>query len=244
MPASILQANSNAQNPGATSFPVALSGTTAGSTLLIWAFINDGRTITGITDTQGNTWAPIFAVTDGSLQIRVWQAVNIVGGVGANTATVVFDANTATVGLLMAEAGGVKLATPIDGFAGQAQTNPGTGSNAVTSGNATSVSQPALVVAVSARTDGTTAPSRGTGFSDPSAGSATGNAWYANYQYRIEWKRVTATGAQAGTFTASGANDDFITVVSVFDELVATTVNFRKTLSALGGKAGQRQVQF
>lgn len=220
MSASILQAASAAQAGGASSWGVALSNTTAGSGLLYVSFINNGRTISGVADTQGNTYTSLTTanVDDGSLQMRFWYALNIVGGAAANTATATFDGAVATVGGALIEIGGIKTSSALDGAVGQSQTNPGTSADAVTSGNASSSAQPAIVIGVSVRRDGTTAPAKGTGFSNPTAGTAAAAAFYNDYQFRIEWKRVTTTGNQAATFTAGNAADDFMTSIIVFDE--------------------------
>ena len=215
MTASVLQFNSHSQNAGVSSWTVTLPSATAGSALLLDVFINDGRTISAVTDSSSNTWAAIQSVTDGVLQIRQWRAYNIAASAGTLTVTITFDSATATVGAALREVGGVALSAAVDQYAGQSQTNPGTGTNAVTSGaTATLGTQPAIVLGTAARRDGTTAAAAGTGFTS----DGTANAYYDNYAFRCESKRVTATTGVAATFTANGAGDDFITMVVVMDE--------------------------
>lgn len=234
MTASVLQFNNHAQNAGVTTWPITLPSVSQHSGLQIEAFFNDGRTITGITDSSGNTWAQVQAVTNGALQVAEWRAYDAAASAGTLTATITFDAGTATVGAAIRELGGVARAAAVDKYTGQAQATPGTSANAVTSGATATLSrQPGLVLGTSTRTDGTTAPTAGTG--NGFASDGTGNAFYDSYAFRCESKRVTSTTGIAATFTANGAGDSFITLVSVWDELVTAIAAGLSQVSNQGG---------
>ena len=218
LPAAVVQHVNHAQAGGADPYTIDISGTIAGNALLLDIFVNDGRTVVGITDTQGNFWSAVQSVTDGSLQIIQWKALNIVGGVGANTITVDFDGGTASVGMACREITGVKTVAAEVGHTGQPQTTPGTAANAVTSGATTPSAYPALILGTGAHSNGAAAPAAGSGFTS----DGTGDAWYASYQYRLESQRITS-GSQAATFTAGNAADNFISLVVAFAELSAGT---------------------
>lgn len=230
MTASVLQFATNSQAGGASSFTVAISNTTAQSAFLVDIFYTvTAVSVTGISDTQGNTYAAIQSVNDGTSVLAQWRAYNIVGGASSNTITVTFSGGTGTVGLAVREIGGVKTSSAVDGYAAQSQTNPGTSADAVTSGNASSSNQPAIVLGTCAHVDAASTPSTGSGFTS----NGTGTAYYASYGFRCESKRVTATGNQAATFTAGNASDDFLTAVVVMDELTTSPTAARYYYGAL-----------
>lgn len=102
-------------------------------------------------------------------------------------------------------------AAPLDGHTAQLQSSPGTGTNAVTSGNVTSAKQPALVLGaaeLSGFSDASISP--GTGFTQPVA-----NQFYLC----IESLRVTSAGTQAATFTTTAGTTASVNFVVVYDEL-------------------------
>ena len=99
---------------------------------------------------------------------------------------------------------------------GNIQASPGTGTDAVTTGNMTPGGQPALVAALAmdSGAGSTTSPSAGTGFTDAGTGWALGTG---HDLARAESKRVTSVAAVAGTFT-TGTNARFTSLGAVFVE--------------------------
>lgn len=71
----------------------------------------------------------------------------------------------------------------------------------------------------------------------PQAGVGYNTSWISQYL------RYTSTSALISAASQSGASNA-ASVVFLFKEGTVSVVVFRKTLSALGGKVGQRQVQF
>lgn len=87
--------------------------------------------------------------------------------------------------------------------ASQNQAGPGTGSNAVTTGNLTPLTQPGALIAFTVDDNGNASSiSFGTSFSD----RGTISQWdsIVGVLSRVEDRRLTATTAVAGTFTANG----------------------------------------
>jgi hypothetical protein len=102
----------------------------------------------------------------------------------------------------------------------QDQSNPGTGADAVSSGNTPTLSaQPAVLIGLCLQANNGGALSAGTGF------TSRGGIWtYGGVPLFgfVEDKRLTATTAVASTFTSSSGNaDNFTTLAAVFKETVA-----------------------
>lgn len=154
---------------------------------------------------------------------------------GSNTVTATFPGATQFRGIMVAEITGVPTSAAFDGSAAQVQAAPGTGTDAVTSGTASSIgagstnaNQPAVVFGFSGNFAGNAAPAKGTGFSDTPT-TTTGWAWGGPNPdlVRSEFKRITSTGAQTSTFTAGTAGTNgHSTIVINIDEATAAAVNF------------------
>lgn len=91
-----------AANPG--SDPVALaynSNVTAGNMLFAVVVVSDGTTptVSGITDSLGNTWTKVVGTSAGSFREEVWKAA--CGSSGANTVTVDYSSSPANTGILV-----------------------------------------------------------------------------------------------------------------------------------------------
>lgn len=108
--------------------------------------------------------------------------------------------------------------------AGQLQATPTTSADAVSSGNTPTLSaQPALISAVTAASAAVSTSSVGTGFTnDQATGWQFGSGTTMSAS---ESKRVTATTALAGTFTAA-SNDARLTVAAVFLESAAADAQY------------------
>lgn len=105
---------------------------------------------------------------------------------------------------------------------GQSQANPGTGTDAVTSGNMTPTGQPNAVVGVSVTFINGSTVTAGTGFTN--LGVWTGYNSNAGDTSRVEYKDTTSTGVTAATFTCGGATETLVTIGGVIG--ASQTVDF------------------
>lgn len=183
----------------------------AGSTLLALTMNLQGDAASStISDSVNGAWntTPIDLLTDtdpsAQTRLRLFRFENTAAGTPTVTAT--FSATTQFRGIIIVELDGVAAAS-LDKHTAQAQVNPGTGANAVTSGNtATLAGQPNIVIAFSMNTSGTSGPPNvGTGYTSQGVGWAWDNGFNT---IRVESKNTSATTAVAGTFTATGSGAD------------------------------------
>jgi hypothetical protein len=170
-------------------------------------------------DTQGNTWVVKDTIVEPTNLFRLTSAyaVNIAGGAGANTVTGNFSAAVTNRAIIMGEIRGAAVA-PFDVSGGQNQGGggPGTGTDAVTTGNVTPTKSPSLVYALGMAC-GNNVMSAGTGFT---LGQQLSAILSSSVSLATENKRLTSTSAQAATFTQSTALRT-LALQMVFDELVA-----------------------
>lgn len=161
------------------------------------------------------------ATDDGSL---VWgYAVVNTSGVTAVTATI--SSSVSFTGVYIAEYSGLSLTPYTSGEAVAFRSAaPGTGTDAITSGNTPSLATvPAAVVGFCFDRAGANAPAAGTGFTGLSS------VWSG---YGVsEHKRVTANSAVAATFTASNGSNNYYTAVLVLAEAAPGGIVNTKNLS-------------
>lgn len=193
---------------------------TAGN-LLVFCVTGDSLDFTTLTlsDNLGshNTFTQIstYLVTAGNQRCSWWYAENCKGG--ATTFTATYSSTTRFRTIYVAEYSGIATSGSFLDGARAENNGPGTGTDAVSSGNANATLQPALVWGFSIDVDGTSAPTAGTGFTSRT------NVWSsATCQARPEDKRVTATGNVAATFTATTGTDGHATGIGIFAETGAT----------------------
>lgn len=155
---------------------------------------------------------------------------NITGG-GIDAFTATFGTLIADPAIYIAEYSGFDTTAPFHTgeFSIQLQTTPGTGANAISSGNTPALSaQPAGLIGVCLAQNTGNQLSAGTALSFTSRGAF----WdYANdndgggtnpFFALIEDVRLTATTAAAATFSGTaGASDSYMTVAVVFKEQAA-----------------------
>ena len=238
-----VQQNANDNAASATTITVTLTPT-AGNLLVFCATAEAGDTASiALSDNLGvhNTFTQIGTDLVSVLNQRCtwWYAENCKGG--ATTFTATFTASARFRTIYVAEYSGIATTGAFLNGARAENASPGTGTDAVSSGNANATSQPALVWGFSLNVNGGTAPSAGTGFSSRT------NVWSsATCQGRPEDKRVTATGNVAATFTATAGTDPHANGVGIFAEAAVTpTVSSwdpefpdrfpaRRSVSALG----------
>lgn len=200
-------------NTGTTTVSVTLTGVAAGNRLTAFAW--NGSTTTPTThtvaDAQGsytpegspttyagnNIWAQCFSLDNANA--------------GSHTITATFDSGN-TCDLVVVECTAPTSGATL-GTNGSQQTNPGTGANALTSGNIT-ISQSCTLLAMSSDTNNVASanePAAGTGFTsrDNNFDSIIGS-------WRLESKSVSSTSA--GTFTAVDGTSAFVTIAIAIAE--------------------------
>jgi hypothetical protein len=197
--------------------------TTAGNLLVAWAYYaNTGGTSIdagSITDDGSNSWtaAPSGQTLDGSSRLRMFYKLS---SASATNITCTYSATAAERGLMVAEYSGIaSFIVDISPAGG----TPGSGTDAVTTGNFNVTSQPALVV--SAAFDyavDTIAIAAGTGL------TSRGTRWTltgGNPMARLQDKRVTATGNTTATATGGYGGHFYKITAMAFAESTGSIVN-------------------
>jgi hypothetical protein len=209
----------NSADNAASAATITVTLTPTAGNLLVFAATGDSADTASIafSDNLGthNTFTQIGTdLVTGNAQRCAWYfAANCKGG--ATTFTVTFSTGTRFRAVYVAEYSGITTTTPFLNGARAENVAPGTGTDAVSSGNANATSQPALVWGFCIDTSGSTTPNAGTGF------TARTNVWSTNTCLgKPEDKRVTATGNVAATFTATTGGDTHATGIGIFAEVV------------------------
>lgn len=211
---------------------VAISNTQAGATLTAYFICNSAQTLSSVADTQGNTWTVKDTIVEPTNTFRLTSAVaqNIAGGAGANTVTGTFSAAVTNRVVVVGEIRGAKAAS-YDASGGQNQGGggPGTGTDAITTGSITPLSQPALVYAL-AMACGNNTVSAGTGFTQ---GTQLSGILSTSVSLVTESKRITSTAAQAATATQSTALRTLI-LQMVLDEAASVVSGSQMLMLGVG----------
>lgn len=181
------------------------SNVTAGNLLVCYIYANHG--ISGVADSRSQTFSSAVNVTDGATySIAIFYYANTTGG--ADTVTVTFAGAITYASLQCSEYSGVATSSPLDKFASNSQTDPGTASNAITSGNVTTTTNGQLIVGwTTALVVGAGTVSAGTGY--------TGRTNVFNDTLH-EDQVQTSAGSIAATFTTNHATSDYITLIATF----------------------------
>ena len=199
------------------------SNVTAGNLLVCHIYANHG--ISGVADSRSQTFTSAVNVTDGATySLATFYYANTTGG--ADTVTVTFAGAITYASLQCSEYSGVATASPLDQTASNSQTDPGTATDAVTSGSVTTTTNGQLIVGFStALVVGAGTLSAGTNYTGRT--NVFGDTLYAD---RVQ----TSAGSIAATFTTNHATSDYITLISTFKEAVATSSARRGTLLGVG----------
>ena len=187
------------------------TSTTAGNAILC----GTGLDITAVAallsaaDTSGSNTYTLLTQTANSnnVGIRQFYALNITGGWTVVTAT--YQNSSANKAVHCAEFSGLQA---FDQQAGNAQTDPGTGTDAVTSGNITTTQADEVLFTTSCCSPTTIIVGTNYTYIDAGPSFDQGSA------YRI----VSSTGTYAGTWTANNAADDFATRIASFSALASS----------------------
>lgn len=199
------------------------SNVTAGS--MLCAHINATHGVSGVADSRSQTYTAAVSVTDGATYtLATYYFLNTTGG--ACTVTVTFAGAITYASLQVAEYSGIATSAALDQFASNSQTAPGTGANAITSGSVTPTTNGQLILGwTTALTVGAGTVSAGTGF--------TGRVNVFGDTLFEDQVQGTA-GAIAATFTGTNAASDYITLISTYKELAASTTPNRLMLLGVG----------
>lgn len=202
--ASILQSSTPTELvAGATTIQDTVTGVVAGSTLLVHCGHEQagGVSVSSVTDSNGSN----HTLTDGPRsdatnagESYVYRLENCAAG--THTITVNYSASVGYRRLRIIEVGGVETTSVLDRATGQHQSAPGTGTDAVTSGStAATTNANDIVIALSNSWAATFNSLGGT----ITAGTGFTAISPAQREFAAAYKTVSATGAQAGTFTLS-----------------------------------------
>ena len=187
------------------------SNVTAGGLLVCYIYANHG--ISGVADSRSQTFTAAVNVTDNATySLAIFYYANTTAG--ADTVTVTFLGAITYASLQCSEYSGVATSSPLDKFASNSQTDPGTASNAVTSGSVTTTTDGQLIVGwTSALVVGSGTVSAGTGY--------TGRTNVFNDTLHEDRVQASA-GSIAATFTTNNATSDYITLIATFKAASAT----------------------
>lgn len=199
------------------------SNVTAGSLLVCYIYASHG--ISSVADSRSQTFSSAINLTDGATYSRaIFYYANTTAG--ADTVTVTFAGSITYASLQCSEYSGVATSSPLDQTTSNSQTDPGTATDAITSGNVTTTTNgqlivgwtSAIVVAVGTVSAGTNYTGRQNVFGD------------TLFEDRVQ----TTAGSIAATFTTNHATSDYITLISTFKEAVAASSARRGTLLGVG----------
>lgn len=184
----------------------------AGSALVafVWYYRGAGATTITMSDTAGgnDSWTEVGSgLFNGGNGMRAFVLLD--AAATATTARATFAASSQYPAIAVVEVKGIVTSSAIAGQALQTQATPGTGTDGVSSGNTgTLTGQPAAIIAGTQNTATSSTPAVGTGYTSIGTGWDYGGGTPGA---RFEHKRVTATTAVAGTFTA-GTNSEHQTI--------------------------------
>jgi hypothetical protein len=181
------------------------SNTTTGNTIVCGSAFATTLNLVSAADAGGvNVYTLLTETASVTLSVSVQQfySVNITGGWTVLTAT--YQNSGPSKGVHCAEFSG--LNGGVDQQAGQAQDNPGTATDAVTSGNITTTAADEVLFSTTCCSAPTVILGTNYTYIDAAASFDQGS------EYRI----VSSIGTYAGTWTANGATHDFATRVASF----------------------------
>lgn len=207
-PTFVQSASNNEAVSGTTVAATFPGNVTAGSTIAVMVAVTSGsRNYTGVTDSQGNTYTLVADTACTGYTGRMAYAVNVTGGAITVTGTI-NSASAVGKMIVIHEISGVST-NPFDGGSSQCQTDPGTGTDAVTSPAVVPTVNGAYIFGATISPSVTTTPVAGTGFTQRRSESKIGTE-----------DLIQATAASiAATFTIDSGTADPITGVMAFKPL-------------------------
>lgn len=192
-----------------TSYNTTLTATTGNLLVVSVHFYasNSSTDVSSISDGV-NTYTQIDTHTEtlGGALIRLttYYAKNITGG-SLTLTTTLSASNVNASRTVIAEVSGADAGAPLDVHTVQSQTNPGSGTDAITSGSVSTSTSGQYVYGATIPSNNSTF-SAGTGFTDVT------HVALAAAEYQIQ----SAAGSIAATFTESGGTLTYFTAVATF----------------------------
>lgn len=185
---------------GDATMPVAFGSNVAANNLIVGAVTWDGNhTLSSVTDSQGNTYTLETVVRDGATPTVSLQVFHtIAGSSAACTVTATLSGNANRKAIVVHEVSGVQTTAGYrDKYAGQSQSNPGTGSNAVTSGSVTTTTDGQYIFGATGDPGYSTGKTQGTGYT---LQETDGVMSILTSEDQVQ----TSAGSIAATFTIDG----------------------------------------
>jgi hypothetical protein len=200
-----------------TTIAVTINGVTAGNTLAVQVGYDDTEITDNDTSVSGINDGTAYTNTDGprrdagnAQSSHVWRKEN--SGSGNFTVTATFNRSAPFRRIRVCELSGLETTANVDQTAGQGQTTPGTGTDAVTSGSTSTTAN---------ANDFLVGFSQDTSEADPGTGTLSAGTSYTisgtNVMLGLESRSVSATGTYAATFTQS-VNNNRTTHIVAFKE--------------------------
>jgi phage gp36-like protein len=209
MPGAVLQEKQLSVAASATTIALAFdSAVTAGSTIhVIWESAAAFNVADTVTVSDGTNAFTVLATENVATTLQFGHGYRANVGAGATTITVTFPAARTNRGIIIREIGGVD-ASPYDGHVLTQQTNPGTGANALSTGNVTPSAQPGIISAAAfIYTSTFVSPfTAGSGFT---GGIGAWSAVYDGDVAHTQHKRYTSTAAAPVTWTTNRGSDQY-----------------------------------
>ncbi len=156
-----VQSASNSTCSSCTTLVQAYASNVGSADLLVAAIVSNQQ-VTGITDTQGNVWVQAIELNAGIFNdhLSIWYAQNSIAGATTVTATL---AGTATFGQIrIHEYSGVAVSGALDQVGSNTQTDVGTGTDAVTTGQVTTTSNGQLIFGLTGTINNSSTATAGT----------------------------------------------------------------------------------
>jgi hypothetical protein len=166
-----------------------------------------GATLNSVTDSKGNTYTLVGSPTTGAGGniVQLAYAKNITGG-ATITVTANLSASSAQNEIVIHEISGADTSVPLVSQNGQAQTAPGTGTDALSSGALTFSGSNNYVFGFTVNEGNSATLTQGTGFTLGNSGSLGSSTFMSEY----------ATQTQPATFTTGTSFGNYITKAMVF----------------------------
>lgn len=202
----------------------AYSTTTAG-TLLACGFTwsTGGVTVSGVSDSANGAWTEAVTETGGAQDLAVYFFPDSAASGSAVTVTVSFSGSTAGRSMACGAYSGILSVSPLDQTAGQAQANPGTTTDIVTSGDTSAITEASeLVLGVLIGNEEAITYTIGTNFTSRlNEDNPTGVTGH----WLVEDRTLSAPSVAAATATVSTTTVDTATVVATFKITAAGTTS-------------------
>lgn len=220
MVAAFVQSTTASESANATPLTTAGIATTSTNLLVAGISFDSGtlNTITGVTDSKGNTWSKAIEL-DAAALLSLWYSPNITGGSG-HTLTIAYnDAVGSAISCVLQEFSGIATASPLD------RTISAQGTSTAPSSGATATTTQAdeLVIGLVGWAGATSTASLGAGYTN------LGQVALANASTAVESKVVAATGAQTAAMALAASRD-----------WAAICATFKAAAGGGGGSAASR----